>query len=283
MSKRFALTGIAGYIAPRHLKAIKEIGGELIAAYDISDRVGILDSYFPDCVFFTDEFAFYDYLRENPVDYLVVCSPNYLHVEHCYAGLKLEANVICEKPLALTLKQLEQLQEAELYTNKHIYTILQLRLHPMLLALKHELKQQFIEKKHEVVIEYYTPRGKWYQASWKGNKDKSGGLATNIGIHLFDLAVWLFGDVQAIISEKQTDSVSTGMLQLQNATVRWHLSIEQHKTPKRQIIVDGKTYEFTDGFSDLHTASYEAILNQQGFTIEVIKPSVEIVEKIRGA
>lgn len=283
MSKRFALTGIAGYIAPRHLKAIKDIGGELIAAYDISDRVGILDSYFPDCVFFTDEFAFYDYLRENPVDYLVVCSPNYLHVEHCYAGLKLEANVICEKPLALTLKQLEQLQEAELYTNKHIYTILQLRLHPMLLALKQELKQQFIEKKHEVVIEYYTPRGKWYQASWKGNKDKSGGLATNIGIHLFDLAVWLFGDVQAIISEKQTDTVSTGMLQLQNATVRWHLSIEQHKTPKRQIIVDGKTYEFTDGFSDLHTASYEAILNQQGFTIEVIKPSVEIVEKIRGA
>ncbi|MEN9446932.1 MAG: hypothetical protein RJA25_221 [Bacteroidota bacterium] len=281
MGKRFALIGVAGYIAPRHLKAIKEVGGTLVAAYDISDRVGILDSYFPDCEFFTDEFAFYDFLLEkNPVDYLVVCSPNYLHEEHCYAGLKLNANVICEKPLALTLESLQHLQEAETYTDKHIYTILQLRLHPMLLDLKKEIAQSEISKQ-EVLMEYHTPRGKWYSKSWKGDIKKSGGVATNIGIHLFDLAVWLFGEVQHIQPEILTDTESKGILELQGATVKWDLSIEPTNTPKRQIIINGKSYEFTDGFSDLHTVSYEAILNNKGFGLDVIQPSIEIVERIR--
>jgi UDP-N-acetyl-2-amino-2-deoxyglucuronate dehydrogenase len=281
MGKRFALIGVAGYIAPRHLKAIKEVGGTLVAAYDISDRVGILDSYFPDCEFFTDEFAFYDFLLEkNPVDYLVVCSPNYLHEEHCYAGLKLNANVICEKPLALTLESLQHLQEAETYTDKHIYTILQLRLHPMLLDLKKEIAQSEISKQ-EVLMEYHTPRGKWYSKSWKGDIKKSGGVATNIGIHLFDLAVWLFGEVQYIQPEILTDTESKGILELQGATVKWDLSIEPTNTPKRQIIINGKSYEFTDGFSDLHTVSYEAILNNKGFGLDVIQPSIEIVERIR--
>ena len=281
MGKTFALIGIAGYIAPRHLKAIKEIGGNLVAAYDIADRVGILDSYFPDCAFFTNEFDFYDFINDTQhIDYLVVCSPNYLHAEHCYAGLKLNADVICEKPLALTIDSLLHLQEAENYTGKRIYTILQLRLHPLLKALKQEIDAA--QKAHyEVTIKYCTPRGKWYNASWKGNEKKSGGLATNIGIHLFDLAVWLFGNPINVHPDIHTASQSSGILHLQKATVHWQLSIEQHNTPNRQIIIDGKEYEFTDGFSDLHTASYEAILQGKGFVSNDVLPSISIVEKIR--
>ena len=196
------------------------------------------------------------------------------------AGLKLNANVICEKPLALTLESLQHLQEAETYTDKHIYTILQLRLHPMLLDLKKEIAQSEISKQ-EVLMEYHTPRGKWYSKSWKGDIKKSGGVATNIGIHLFDLAVWLFGEVQYIQPEILTDTESKGILELQGATVKWDLSIEPTNTPKRQIIINGKSYEFTDGFSDLHTVSYEAILNNKGFGLDVIQPSIEIVERIR--
>lgn len=279
--KTFALIGIAGYIAPRHLKAIKEIGGNLVAAYDISDRVGVLDSYFPDCEFFTDEFSFYDFLlKKCPVDYLVVCSPNYLHEQHCYAGLKLNADVICEKPLALTVESLQHLKDEETYTHKHIYTILQLRQHPMLQALKNKIEAA--EKSHYTVqIEYHTPRGKWYSASWKGDVAKSGGLATNIGIHLFDLAVWLFGNPTEVFPEKQTATQSKGTLQLQHATVQWNLSIRAQEKPKRQICIDGESYEFTEGFADLHTAAYLAILAGNGFSIDTVLPSVSIVEKIR--
>jgi UDP-N-acetyl-2-amino-2-deoxyglucuronate dehydrogenase len=281
MSKKFALIGAAGYIAPRHLKAIKEVGGNLVAAFDIADSVGVLDAYFPDCNFFTDEFTFYDFLMDKQsIDYLVVCSPNHLHEEHCYAGLKLNADVICEKPLALTIESLQNLSDAESYTNKRIYTILQLRLHPTLFALKKEIETSTIEK-HDVVIEYFTPRGKWYHASWKGNTKKSGGIATNIGIHLFDLATWLFGDINEISVEQNTDISSTGLLSLQGAEVRWNLSIEPNKSAKRQITVNGKTIEFTSGFADLHTASYQEILKNKGFTINDIKPSVSIVETIR--
>ncbi len=281
MSKQFAIIGAAGYVAPRHLKAIKEVGGNLAAAYDIADTVGILDNYFPDCEFFTDEFAFYDFLMDkNPVDYLVVCSPNHLHEEHCYAGLKLNANVICEKPLALSVESLQNLLDAESYTNKHIYTILQLRLHPMLVNLKKEMDASTKEV-HEVSIEYFTPRGKWYHESWKGDVKKSGGIATNIGIHLFDLAAWLFGDVKEVSVEKNTSTENSGFLQLEKASVRWHLSIDASLSPKRQITIDGKMYEFTEGFSDLHTASYNEILNNKGFTIDDVKTSVDIVERIR--
>lgn len=281
MQKQFALIGAAGYIAPRHLKAIKEVGGNLAAAYDISDTVGILDSYFPDCEFFTDEFAFYDFLMDKcPVDYLVVCSPNHLHEEHCYAGLKLNADVICEKPLALSAESLQHLSEAEAYTSKHIYTILQLRLHPMLLKVKKEMESSPLET-HDVSVEYFTPRGKWYHASWKGDVKKSGGIATNIGIHLFDLVSWLFGEMKELSVEKNSDTESSGILQLEKARVQWHLSIDPSLSPKRQMSIDGKTYEFTEGFADLHTASYREILHDKGFTIRDVKPSVDIVEKIR--
>ena len=277
----FAIIGAAGYIAPRHLKAIKEVGGNLVAALDIADSVGILDAYFPDCEFFKDEFAFYDFLMDKvPTDYLVVCSPNYLHEEHCYAGLKLNADVICEKPLTLSLESLNNLADAETYTGKNIYTILQLRLHPILQQLKREIESTNKES-HEVNIEYFTPRGKWYHNSWKGDVKKSGGIATNIGIHLFDLVSWLFGDVKDIFTETNNTVESRGNLQLANANVQWNLSIAQHEKARRIIIIDGKTIEFTDGFADLHTQSYHEILNKKGFTIKDVKPSVDITERIR--
>jgi UDP-N-acetyl-2-amino-2-deoxyglucuronate dehydrogenase len=281
MTKQFAIIGAAGYIAPRHLKAIKEVGGNLVAALDIADSVGVLDAYFPNCEFFKDEFAFYDFLTDkNPVDFLVVCSPNYLHEEHCYAGLKLNADVICEKPLTLTLESLDNLIEAESYTNKHIYTILQLRLHPMLLQLKNEINLHAKEH-YEVNIEYFTPRGKWYHNSWKGDLRKSGGIATNIGIHLFDLAGWLFGDLVSVNIQKKSDTECVGNLELARANIQFHLSIEQEIQPRRLMIIDGKTYEFTEGFSDLHTKSYQEILDNKGFTTADVKPSIDIVEKIR--
>ena len=279
MSKNFAIIGAAGYIAPRHLKAIKEVGGNLVAALDVADSVGVLDQYFPNSEFFIDEFSFYDFLMDkNPVDYLVVCSLNYVHKEHCYVCLKLNADVICEKPLTLTIESLNNLTEAESYTNKHIYTILQLRLHPMLQQLKKEIVN---DKNYEVEIIYNTPRGKWYHNSWKGDVKKSGGIATNIGIHLFDLVTWLFGDVKEVFVEKNTSTESVGKLQLANANVEWKLSIEQNESPRRVIIINGEPYEFTDGFADLHTSSYQEILDQKGFTTEVVKSSVAVVEAIR--
>ncbi|MEZ5025661.1 MAG: Gfo/Idh/MocA family oxidoreductase [Chitinophagales bacterium] len=279
----FALIGVAGYIAPRHLNAIKEVGGNLVAALDIADSVGILDAYFPACEFFTDEFAFYDFLMDKTsIDYLVVCSPNHLHEAHCYAGLKLNADVICEKPLGLTLESLQHLADAQAYTNKNIYTILQLRLHPLLLDLKKEIEQNQQEF-YQAKIEYFTPRGNWYHQSWKGDVQKSGGIATNIGVHLFDLAYWLFGDVVSIEVEKNNALESIGILKLKHAVVHWHLNIESGYSTKRQINIGDKTIEFTNGFSDLHTASYQAILNQQGFKIDDVRPSIAIVESIRNA
>ncbi|MCB0509040.1 MAG: Gfo/Idh/MocA family oxidoreductase [Bacteroidetes bacterium] len=279
----FALIGVAGYIAPRHLNAIKEVGGNLVAALDIADSVGILDAYFPACEFFTDEFAFYDFLMDKTsIDYLVVCSPNHLHEAHCYAGLKLNADVICEKPLGLTTESLQNLADAQTYTNKQIYTILQLRLHPLLLDLKKEIEENHQEF-YQAKIEYFTPRGNWYHKSWKGNIEKSGGIATNIGVHLFDLAYWLFGDVESIQVEKNNALESIGILKLKHAEVHWHLNIESGYSTKRQINIGDKTIEFTNGFSDLHTASYQAILNQQGFKIDDVRPSIAIVESIRNA
>ncbi len=281
MQKNFALIGVAGYIAPRHLQAIKAVGGNLVAAFDIADSVGILDAYFPACEFFTEEFAFYDFLMDKTsIDYLVVCSPNYLHEAHCYAGLKLNADVICEKPLSLTTESLQHLADAQVYTNKHIYTILQLRLHPLLLDLKNEIEQNH-PAFYQVKIEYFTPRGNWYHQSWKGDVQKSGGIATNIGVHLFDLANWLFGEVISMEVDKNNTTESIGILKLKNAEVQWHLNIESGNSTKRQISIGDKTIEFTNGFTDLHTASYQAILNQQGFTIDAVRPSIEIVERIR--
>ena len=279
-SKKFALIGAAGYIAPRHLKAIKEVGGELVAALDISDSAGILDAYFIDCKFFTDEFAFYDFLIDTcPVDYLVVCSPNHLHEEHCRNGLKLNAHVICEKPLTLTLESLDMLKEAETYTDKRINTILQLRLHPVLKELKANLEKD--ASSHEVELKYFTPRGDWYHHSWKGDVKRSGGIATNIGIHFFDLLVWLFGDVKNILPETATDTESSGTLELERAKIKWHLSIEKTVVPSRCLKIDDREYNFTDGFQNLHTACYEQILSGNGFTTEDVVASIFITETIR--
>lgn len=280
-AKTFALIGASGYIAPRHLKAIKDVGGVLTAALDLNDSAGILDSYFIDCRFFTDEFAFYDHLVENPVDYLVVCSPNDLHEEHCRNGLKLNAGVICEKPLTLTLESLENLKEAERYTDKRIHTILQLRLHPVLVALKNELAASAAA--HDVELSYFTPRGDWYHHSWKGDLKRSGGIATNIGIHFFDLLVWLFGEVQSIEPGKQDAEHSAGSLVLERANVRWNLSIRKDLAPQRSLIIDGQAYNFTDGFQNLHTACYEQILAGKGFTTEDVAASIFITESIRNS
>lgn len=279
MNKKFALIGIAGYIAPRHLKAIQAVGGELVAAYDIADSVGILDAYFPNCAFFTDEFAFYDFILDNcPIDYLVVCSPNFLHEQHCYAGLKLNADIICEKPLCLTLESWTNLKEAEAYSDKRIYTILQLRHHPKLIELKANIQA---DTHYDVLVDYHTPRGKWYHQSWKGDVQKSGGIATNIGIHLFDLVCWLFGDVKTIETQENTNTISTGIVTFENAKVQWNLDISPTQTPRRSIHINGKAIEFTAGFSDLHTTAYEHILNQKGFNLEYVLPSISIVEQIR--
>ncbi len=281
----FALIGAAGYIAPRHLKAIKDTGGNLLAAYDISDSVGVLDTYFPACNFFTDEFEFYNRLLDDlKVDYIVICSPNYMHAEHCRNALKLGVDIICEKPLVLTLQELEELQELEILTQKKIYTILQLRLHPAVLQLKKELEERAdSEQRYQVRIEYFTPRGKWYHASWKGIQEKSGGIATNIGIHLFDLVSWLFGAPTSIQVQENTALVSSGKLILKHADVEWNLSIDSTAAPRRQIEINNKTYAFTEGFAALHTQSYEEILQKKGFTTGDVKPSIEIVEKIRNA
>lgn len=279
MHKKFALIGIAGYIAPRHLNAITDIGGELVAAYDIADSVGILDAYFPQCEFFTDEFAFYDFLIDStPVDYLVVCSPNYLHEQHCYAGLKLNADIICEKPTCLTLENWQNLADAQQYSTKKIYTILQLRHHPEIIALKNSIQSDL---SYDVEIKYHTPRGKWYHKSWKGNMEKSGGIATNIGIHLFDMVCWLFGEVLALQVEENTETTSKGSLQFNNARVKWDLHIGIEEKAVRSIAVNAEQIEFTDGFADLHTASYHQIMDGNGYGLDDVKASIALVEKIR--
>lgn len=279
MNKKFALIGTAGYIASRHLKAIKETGGELVASFDIADSVGILDAYFPKSAFFTDEFKFYDYLIDvMPVDYLVICSPNFLHEQQCLAGLKLNADVICEKPLCLTLSEWQNLSEAQQYSDKKIYTILQLRHHPELTAL---IKDVSPDTTYEVEISYHTPRGNWYHQSWKGDKQKSGGIATNIGIHLFDLVCRLFGEATTIDVETETSTQSKGILHFNNTRVSWDLNIDAQNKASRSILINGKKIEFTEGFSDLHTASYRHILDGAGFVLDDVRPSIEIVEKIR--
>ena len=254
----------------------------MVAALDVSDSAGVLDTYFINCKFFTDEFAFYDFLLDTcRVDYLVVCSPNYLHEEHCRNGLKLNADIICEKPLTLTLESLESLKEAESYTDKRIYTILQLRLHPVLQELKSKLIN--VATGHEIELKYFTPRGDWYHHSWKGDEKRSGGIATNIGIHFFDLLVWLFGDVKNIFPEIQTTTESKGILELEHANINWHLSIEKENLPLRYLKIDDREYNFTDGFQNLHTACYEQILAGKGFTTKDVEASIFITETIRNA
>lgn len=294
--KNFALIGAAGFIAPRHLKAIKETGNNLVAAIDKHDNVGILDSYFPNADFFTEFERFDRHLdklkrKGQPVEYISICSPNYLHDSHMRFALRYGAHAICEKPLVLNPWNLDGLYEIEKETNKKVYTILQLRLHPSIIALRKKVKEGPADKVYDVKLTYITSRGHWYYTSWKGDASKSGGIATNIGIHFFDMLIWIFGDVKNSRVKKSAADSASGFLELQQARVEWSLSInyqdvpdevkKQGKRTYRTLQMEGVEIEFSDGFTDLHTQSYKHILDGGGFGITEAKPSIEAAYNIR--
>ena len=296
--KNFALIGAAGFIAPRHFKAIKENKGNLVAALDKHDNVGVLDSYFPDADFFTEFERFDRHLdklkrKGQKVDYVSICSPNYLHDSHVRFALRYGADAICEKPLVLNPWNLDALDEIEKETERKVNTILQLRLHPAIVALREKIIHGPKNKIYDVDLKYITSRGNWYQSSWKGDNAKAGGIATNIGIHFFDMLIWIFGAVNAVhVSKLQQDSAA-GFLELKNARVNWFLSIDYNDLPEevksagkrtyRSLTMEGKEIEFSEGFTDLHIKSYEEILKGNGFTLEDSRPSIEVVYKIRNA
>lgn len=294
--KNFALIGAAGYIAVRHMKAIKETGHNLISALDRFDSVGIIDSYFPEANFFVEYERFdrhIDKLRRTGrrIDYVSICTPNYLHDAHIRFALKNQADAICEKPLVANPWNLDALQEIENETGRTIYNILQLRHHPSILQLKEEIENGPEDKIYDIDLTYLTSRGKWYFVSWKGDVAKSGGIATNIGIHFFDMLIWIFGKVQVNIVHVAEENKAAGFLQLERARVRWMLSIDANDLPPqateqgmrtfRSITVDGKEMEFSGGFTDLHTISYQKILEGKGFGIEAARPSIQTVFTIR--
>jgi UDP-N-acetyl-2-amino-2-deoxyglucuronate dehydrogenase len=294
--KKFALMGAAGYIAVRHLKAIKDTNNQLITALDKSDSVGILDSYFPDADFFTEYERFerhIDRLRhtEKKIDYVSICTPNYLHDSHIRFALRHQADAICEKPLVLNPWNIEALKGIEKETNKRIYTILQLRLHPALIKLKKEIEESPKDKIFDVDLSYMTSRGHWYFASWKADVEKSGGIATNIGVHFFDMLTWIFGDIEKNVVHIMEPMRASGFLQLKKARVRWFLCLDFNAIPEefknkgkrtfRSITVDGNEVEFSEGFTDLHTESYNQILDGKGFRLTDAEKSIGIVQEIR--
>jgi UDP-N-acetyl-2-amino-2-deoxyglucuronate dehydrogenase len=298
--KNFAITGVAGYIAPRHLQAIKDTGNKLVAAVDPNDSVGILDKYFPEASFFTEFERFDRHLEKlrreknhDKIDYLAICSPNNLHDAHIRLALRVGASAICEKPLVLNPWNLDALQELEQETSARVYTVLQLRVHPALVALKEKLDKEKGKTKHEVVLTYITSRGLWYYFSWKGMQEKSGGIATNIGIHFFDFLMWLFGDDQHSVLHIKDDKRMSGFIELKNANVKWFLSTDKSDLPKenllkgvptfRSITVDGEEIQFSEGFTDLHTKVYEETLKGNGFGIEDARSSIVLVRKLRSA
>jgi len=290
-SKNFILIGVAGYIVPRHLKAIKETGNNLIAALDPSDSVGILDKYFDNVDFFT-EFERFDRNVEklkrsgNKIDFVTICSPNYLHDSHIRFALRIGANAICEKPLVLNERNLDLLADLEKEYGKKIYTILQLRLHPSIVQLKKDVDSS-PKKKYDIDLTYITRRGNWYFSSWKARKALSGGIATNIGIHFFDMLTWIFGKVIKQEVYFSNPKKMVGYLELENANVRWLLSIDKKDLPKghsptyRSITIDDKKIEFSTGFTDLHTEVYKNIFAGKGFTVEDARQSIKIVGEIR--
>lgn len=293
----FALIGAAGYIAPRHMKAIKETGNRLVTALDKYDGVGIIDSYFPEADFFTEAERFDRHLDklkrkgDDKIDFVSICSPNYLHDAHIRLALRNEAHAICEKPLVLNPWNVDALQEIEGETGKKIYTILQLRLHPAIVALKQKIDQSPEGKIYDIDLSYITSRGKWYFISWKGFLEKSGGIATNIGVHFFDMLSWIFGDVERSTVHLMDVDKAAGFLQLKKARVRWFLSIDEKTLPKsavqagkrtfRSLTIEGEEFEFSEGFTDLHTKSYEDILGGGGFGLNEARQSIETVYNIR--
>jgi len=292
----FAMIGAAGYIAPRHMKAIKDTHNTLVAALDKNDSVGVIDSYFPNADFFTEFERFDRHLEKlkrngTRMDYLSVCSPNYLHDSHIRFGLRQDAHVICEKPIVLNPWNIDALQEIEKETGRHIYNILQLRLHPSVMALKEKIDKDTSGKIHDIDLTYLTSRGNWYYTSWKGDVTKSGGIATNIGVHFFDMLTWIFGAVQKNTVHLHTHDRASGLLELEKGRVRWFMSINYDTIPAevkakgmrtyRTISIDGDAFEFSGGFTELHTRSYEKILAGEGFGIHECKEAVQIVHDIR--
>lgn len=294
--KNFALIGVAGYIAPRHLQAIRDTKNNLVAALDKFDTVGILDSYFPSADFFTEFERFDRHLDKqrrqgNKIDYVSICTPNYLHDSHIRFAMRHQADAICEKPLVLNPWNVDALEEIEKESGKKVFTILQLRLHPSIIALKKEVEASPKDKIFDVDLTYITSRGHWYQTSWKGDTSKSGGVATNIGIHFFDMLTWVFGDIKKSIVHLLTADSAAGVLELGKARVRWFLSIDYNNVPSdlkatgkrtyRSLTMEGREIEFSDGFTDLHTKSYQHILEGNGFGLREARPSIQTVYEIR--
>ena len=295
--KYFTLIGAAGYIAPRHMKAIKDTGNTLIAAFDPNDSVGIIDSYFPEANFFTEFERFdrhIDKLHRNKsqaVDYVSICSPNYLHDSHIRFALRSGADAICEKPIVLNHWNIDALQAIEKDTGKRVHTVLQLRLHPAIIALKKEVDDSPAGTKFDVNLTYITSRGKWYFTSWKGDEKKSGGVATNIGVHFYDMLHFVFGNVVDNKLHYRDELKAAGFLEYEKARVRWFLSVDANDLPAgmlqqgkrtyRSLTMNEKEIEFSDGFTDLHTKIYEDILNGGGFNLEVNRVAIETVGNIR--
>lgn len=296
--KNFALIGAAGYIAPRHMRAIKDTGNRLVSAYDINDSVGIIDSISPQSEFFTEFEFFLDHahgLKRDPataLDYVAICSPNYLHHPHIASGLRLGCDVICEKPLVPTPQQLDQLARIEQETGKRLYNILQLRHHQAIIALKEKVARENNPHKYEVDLTYITSRGKWYLQSWKGDPRKSFGVATNIGVHFYDMLHFIFGKLQRNVVHFTSEHKAAGYLEYEKARVRWFLSVDANDLPEsvkgskptyRSITVNGEEMEFSEGFTDLHTTSYQEILAGRGYGIEDARHCVETVNTIRSS
>jgi len=312
--KNFALIGASGYIAPRHMKAIKETGNDLVCALDPYDGIGIMDSFFPDADFFTEPERFDRHLDklhrigEQKIDYVSICSPNYLHDAHIRMALRNNCHAICEKPLVLNPWNLDALELIEKESGKRVFTILQLRHHPAIVELRHKVQTELQQttnneqrttnnehrtpnKSYDIDLTYITSRGAWYMRSWKGNAEKSGGVATNIGVHFFDMLTWIFGECSENIVHISEPDHAAGIMQLENARVRWFLSINRNhlpevaknnkKTTYRSITVDGKEVEFSDGFTDLHTLSYRQILEGKGYGLNDTRGSINIVQAIR--
>ena len=291
----FALIGAAGYIAPRHMKAIKAVGGDLKVAFDPNDSVGVIDSHFPQAHFFTEFERFDRHIdklrrRDERIDYVSICSPNYLHDAHIRFGLRAGSDVICEKPLVLNPWNIDGLIEIEQDTGQKVNTILQLRLHPAIQALKERVAAS--NERHAVDLTYITSRGRWYHASWKGDEAKSGGVATNIGVHFFDMLAYVFGPLQSQTANLREDGRAGGLLCYEKADIRWFLSVDANdlpdgvkgqKTTYRSITMDGEEVEFSDGFTDLHTRSYEEILAGKGYGLEDVRFSIDVVSQFRRA
>ena len=295
--KNFALLGVAGYIAPRHLRAIRDTGNNLIASLDKNDSVGVLDSYFPDSAFFVEYERFDRYvekLKRNEgikLDYVSICTPNYLHDSHVRMAIRLGANAICEKPLVLNPWNLDALEGVQKESNKKINTILQLRLHPEMIKLKEKVDSDKLNKKYDVDLTYVTSRGNWYGVSWKGDASKSGGVTTNIGVHFFDVLRWVFGSLQESYVHMRKVNKAAGYFEFSKARVRWFLSIDKEDLPNnfddirlktyRSINVNKEKIDFSIGFNDLHTRSYKEILKDKGYSIGDVRPSVGMSYEVR--